>query len=230
MSCKLTDTFFATAYMFCTRTYLAGRLANVMCVQDDWELDAALPKIRRLIKAGPDLSGEDGQFAFHSAVGKGCNEAVRLLLDAGVPADEKDDEGRTRLTIAAICGLKEAAVMLLEKNVKIDTADKWGKTPLMYAAINQPELVEVLLNKGASLHVTDKEGRNAVDFATEPAQGSHLAEAHEKCRQLIVTAKEQEDSAKHAHDAYLTDGLPATRPVAILRPLSFTRRRQDLAS
>jgi len=224
---SLKDAFYAAAYMLCTRKYLGQKLADVMVVQDDWEIDEQLPRIRRMIKAHRSLKNDkNAELALGYAASHNCIEAVKLLLDAGVPPNNPDkDTGRTNLTSAAIFGHYDIAAMLIDKGAKVDAADKWGKTPLMYAANNQPQLVKLLLSHGASFHLRDRNGKTAVDFAMLRPEHSGLVETHEKCRVLIVGAKEKEERETREHETYLSDGLPATRPVRIFRPLSLIQRK-----
>lgn len=219
---QLTDAFFSATYLFCTRKYLARRLASIMCVRDSWEIDEQMPQIKRLIRARPDLSGKDGQYVL--GVSRDHPELFRAFLDAGVAHDEKNDEGRTLLTITGISGTPEVAHMLIEKGAIIDNPDKWGKTALMYAVAARPDMVDLLLSQGASLHMRDARGLTAVDYALSPPEHSGLVEVHEKCRQLVIAAKEKEDGEKFAYDAYLADGLPAMSPIVIRKPLSLIRR------
>ncbi|TAL34870.1 MAG: ankyrin repeat domain-containing protein [Alphaproteobacteria bacterium] len=222
---SLKDAFYAAVYMFCTRKYLGEKLASAMVVQDDWEIDEQMPRIRRMVKAHRDLKNDkNAEFALGCAVSHNCPEAVRLLLDAGVAPDNPDKDGSTNLTRTAISGYYDVAVMLIDKGAKIDTPDRWGKTPLMYAANNHPRLAELLLQHGASLHLRDRNGKTAVDLAMLPPEHSGLIEPHEKCRVLIVGAKEKEERETQEHETYLSDGMPATKPIKIFRPLSLLRR------
>ncbi|MEZ0226093.1 MAG: ankyrin repeat domain-containing protein [Alphaproteobacteria bacterium] len=221
---SLKDAFYAAVYAVCTRKHLGEKLKSLVVVQDDWEIDEQMPRIRRILKSHPDWKNDkNAHFALSCAARHGANEVVKKLLDAGVDPDHTDDENRTQLTVSAICGDFEVAVMLLDKGACVDHVDKYGKTPLMYAAANHPEVAKLLLSRGASLQKVDRKGKSAVDHATAE-ENLYLGEAHEKCRALIVGAKEKEDKETREHEAYLSDGLPATRPIAILRPLSLIRR------
>lgn len=221
---SLKDAFYTAVYAVCTRKHLGEKLKSLVVVQDNWEIDEQMPRIRRILQAHPDWKNDkNANFALGCAARHGGNEVVKHLLDAGVNPDHTDDENRTQLTISAICGDFEVAVMLLDKGATIDHVDKYGKTPLMYAAANHPAVAELLLSRGASLHKIDKKGKNAVEHATAE-ENLYLGEAHEKCRALIVGAKEKEDRETQEHETYLSDGLPATRPIKIFRPLSLMRR------
>lgn len=220
----LKDAFYAAVYAVCTQKHLGEKLRDLVVVQDDWEIDEQIPRIRRILRSHSDWKNDkNAHFALGCAARHGGNEVVKYLLDAGVTPDHPDDENRTQLTISAICGDFDVAVMLLDKGACVDHADKYGKTPLMYAAANHPEVAELLLSRGASLHKMDQNGKNAVDHATAE-EYLYLGEGNEKCRKLIVGAKEKQDQETRAHEAYLNEGLPATRPIAILRPLSLMRR------
>jgi hypothetical protein len=220
----LKDAFYAAVYTVCTRKHLGEKLASLVVVQNDWEIDEQMPRIRRILKSHPDWKNDkNAHFALSCAARHRANEVVKKLLDAGVAPDHPNDEHRTQLTISAICGDFEVAVMLIAKGATVDHADKYGKTPLMYAAVCHPDIVELLLSHKASLHRSDRQGKNAVDHATAE-EHLHLGEAHERCRSLVLDAKEKEDREAREHEAYLSDGLPATKSISIFRPLSLMRR------
>ena len=220
----LKDAFYAAVYAVSTRKHLGEKLKSLVVVQDDWEIDEQMPRIRHILKSHPDWKNdENAHFSLACAARHGGNEVVKYLLDAGVAPDHPDEEDRTQLTISAICGDFEVAVMLLDKGACVDHVDKYGKTPLMWAAANHPEVAELLLSRGASLHKADRKGKNAVDYATAE-EYRYLGDGHEKCRTLIVGAKEKQDKETREHEAYLSEGLPATRPISIFRPLSLMRR------
>ena len=58
---------------------------------------------------------------------------VRRELSKGVDVNQKNDEGRTTLHLAAGIANKRIADLLIEKGANINSRDKVGLTPLDYA-------------------------------------------------------------------------------------------------
>lgn len=85
------------------------------------------------------------------AASKGRDAVVTLLLDAGMPVQEKFFLGRTALHEAAGNGHTSTANLLLDRDADINLADRWGRTPLAQAVTyDQIETAKMLLERGAS--------------------------------------------------------------------------------
>jgi ankyrin repeat protein len=128
-----------------------------------------------------------GMTALHLAARQGETEAVRALLDAGVPIDQKAvGDNSTPLLVAAINGHFDLAKFLLDAGADPNAAQHNGVTPL-YAALNcqwaakalypQPrayeqqhvtylDLMQALLEKGAdpNSRLTKKVWYSQYDF------------------------------------------------------------------
>ena len=78
------------------------------------------------------LIGCGGQ-SIHQDVIEGNVALVRRELTKGVDVNQKNDEGRTPLHLAAGIANKEIAELLIEKGANINSRDKRGLTPLDYA-------------------------------------------------------------------------------------------------
>jgi ankyrin repeat protein len=78
-------------------------------------------------------------------------DVIRLLLEAGAPADATNAEGQTPLMVVARTGNVEAAKLLLKKGAKVGAHETWGgQTALMWAAAQgQPEMIRFLVSRGA---------------------------------------------------------------------------------
>jgi ankyrin repeat protein len=131
-------------------------------------------RLRELIAAGANLRDEDEHGCF-TALGEaaylGRDDMVRLLLEAGAPADDSAHE--CALGAAALGGQVDAARALIEAGASIDGKSGSGLTPLMNAArMGRLEMVQYLVGAGADVRRRYHESRwepsrSALDFAVE---------------------------------------------------------------
>lgn len=86
-------------------------------------------------------------------------EVDRSIRD-GARIDVCDAFNSTPLHFAArYCKSKEAVARLLDENPNIEARDKNGITPLLLAALlNSPEIIELLLDKGADANARSNSG------------------------------------------------------------------------
>uniref|UniRef100_A0A3B4G1Q0 Uncharacterized protein n=1 Tax=Pundamilia nyererei TaxID=303518 RepID=A0A3B4G1Q0_9CICH len=93
----------------------------------------------------------------------GHHEAVAILLDHNARVDLADGDGRTALSVAAVCvptaagvkGFGEVASLLLERGADPGHRDHDGMTPLLLASYEGHEdVVELLLEAGADVDET----------------------------------------------------------------------------
>jgi ankyrin repeat protein/predicted aspartyl protease len=91
---------------------------------------------------------------------------VKSLIARGAKVNPA---GRTPLMFAATAGNFEVAKFLLSEGAKIDSTDATGMTALMLAAQNRHEaVVGLLLGAGANATVRSREGKTAVEYASDP--------------------------------------------------------------
>lgn len=89
---------------------------------------------------------------FLVAVERGNDRAVRLFLNAGVKADEKDALGVTPLIKASMFNRAAVAALLIKAHADVNMPNAQGYTPLHWAALKgYLDLVELLLAGGAGL-------------------------------------------------------------------------------
>ncbi|KJZ68346.1 hypothetical protein HIM_12262 [Hirsutella minnesotensis 3608] len=107
----------------------------------------------------------------------GHPKTVEVLLKAGSPLDDCDEEGRTPLWWAACCGHERIVELLLETGrVNANAKDIHGQTPLKMAAErNHGRIIRTLVRAGADRNIKDASGRDPRwwqrAFNSRPARG-----------------------------------------------------------
>lgn len=91
------------------------------------------------------------------------NEVI-TLLENNAQIDTTDQQGKTPLMWACENGHKGVVIhLLVDHHVNIELKDTSGKTALIWACIRgHNDVVALLLEKGADIHVIDKFGKNAL--------------------------------------------------------------------
>ena len=108
----------------------------------------------------------------------GERENVQRLLQAGADANAATTEGESALTIAFKEGRDDIAELLAEANIKV--CDTQGKTALHFAIERgNVDLVTRLLELGADVQATDKDGYTALMLACRNQHEAAAAELME---------------------------------------------------
>lgn len=125
-------------------------------------------------KADVNLQAKNGQSALMVSA-RTSEELFQLLLSKGADITMKANDGTTALTqaCAGIISKKVSLAVvqtLLDKGANVNEAPVSGHaegyTCLMMAARNhQPELVKLLINKGADINKKAKDGNTAISLA-----------------------------------------------------------------
>ncbi len=135
-------------------------------------------------KAAPDHVDGTGKSAILYASARGFTTIVAALLDAGVDVNGRYGHDLTALMWAAghaddvpeAEGL-ETVKLLLARGAQLDMADDRGRTPLMIAAQRgHAAVITYLRSLGADMSGRDKEGKSALDLATDAATRAALTD------------------------------------------------------
>jgi ankyrin repeat protein len=105
--------------------------------------------------------------AIHDAVNDNNLEAVTVLLDDDPTIiNDRDADGMTPLSLAAINGNYDIAKELLERNADIHIGDLDNSQPIHLAAISgNIQIAELLLASGAGVNEQDNNGATPLGFA-----------------------------------------------------------------
>ncbi|EAY12368.1 hypothetical protein TVAG_246000 [Trichomonas vaginalis G3] len=88
------------------------------------------------------------------------------FLSQGVNINEKNEDGKTALHIAAFYNNIEAVEALISYGANVNEKDNYGKTALHSAAYyNCKETAEVLISHGANINEKDEDGETALQTA-----------------------------------------------------------------
>jgi ankyrin repeat protein len=138
---------------------------------------------RTLLAVGatwPGWAGADVP-ALVGAVDAGDMAALWRLLDAGVPVDTRDAQGRTALLAATHANRIDAARLLIERGADVNAKDEMQDSPFLYAgAQGRLEILRMTLAAGADLKSTNRYGGTALIPA---AHHGHV----ETVRELLKT-------------------------------------------
>ena len=115
------------------------------------------------------------------AAAAGDMASLRRLLDAGVPVDSRDANGRTALLAATHADRVEAARLLIERGANVNAKDNIQDSPFLYAgAEGRLAILRLTLATGADLRSTNRYGGTALIPA---AHHGHV----ETVRELLKT-------------------------------------------
>lgn len=120
-----------------------------------------------LLAKGVDIDARDGSgyTALMNAAAPGHADVVRLLLNRGAQVEAIDGGGATALMRAALAGQLAIAKQLLEKGADVEIKDRTlGGTALIYS-VGSPEIVSLLLERGANANAQNDLGLSALMIA-----------------------------------------------------------------
>ncbi|XP_007252462.1 ankyrin repeat and SOCS box protein 13a.1 [Astyanax mexicanus] len=113
----------------------------------------------------------------HEACIRGNPECVKLILSRGAQLEAFDIYFGTPLHAACAKEHVECALLLLNAGARVN-AIKFHETALHHAAkVCRTDLIELLVEFGGNIYVTDNLGRKPIDYTT-PGSPAHLCLQH----------------------------------------------------
>jgi uncharacterized protein len=105
----------------------------------------------------------------HLAVRRAGQDALAMIVEAGVDIDLEDENGKTALQIAAFEGRPKTLEILLEKGASHSRRTKEGWTALHFVPFEvvSSDCAEILLQHGADINAQTNYGKTTLDFAVE---------------------------------------------------------------
>jgi ankyrin repeat protein len=96
----------------------------------------------------------------------GHAEVVKILIGAGFPVGDTNNDGCTALICAADRGQAHLIPIFLRAGSDVNHPSKFGSTPLIHACQNaHQQCVKVLLEHKASVHTRTNDGNSALQYA-----------------------------------------------------------------
>lgn len=127
--------------------------------------------VRELLESGVSVNIKNGNdtSAMELAVTYDCFECLKELIRQGGNVNEFDSSRREHLIFSTISPKKTHHLHLLVKNgADINAQDSLGYTPLITAIVlNQYDIAEFLLNKGADPSMMNEMGKTALNYLQE---------------------------------------------------------------
>ncbi|WP_246296974.1 ankyrin repeat domain-containing protein [Flavobacterium inviolabile] len=133
------------------------------------------------LKIKPTAVSKNGQNALHAIVRKDKQEdIIKYFIEKGVDINQADHDGTTAFMNAAMANSDVAVINLLAASVKnINQVNKKGISALALAVrSNTPEVVRLLIQKGADVNVADANGDNLAYYLIQ-SYNPQKAEAFE---------------------------------------------------
>jgi ankyrin repeat protein len=127
-------------------------------------------------KVDVDMFNAQGQAPLHLASLYGNPESIKLLLAAGAKINIRDADGNIPLHIAVLFRHPENLDEILKANPDIDAINTEGCTPF-HLAVRRPDnekAIDLLIQHGADLSITDPAGRNALLVSVSSHQKEYI--------------------------------------------------------
>lgn len=130
----------------------------------------ALYQYLESLGAKANVTAKTGQNVLHYIVRKTNQvEVVKYFLGKGVDVNQADEDGNTPFILAAATSRDTALInLLLSKTKNINQANQAGATALTMAVrSNTPDMVSLLISKGANAKLLDAKGNNMAYYLVD---------------------------------------------------------------
>jgi len=207
---------------------LAGSTALHAAAEND-----RLAVVRLLLDKGadPNLPGRSGVTPLAAACFKGNESIVELLLAQGADPNAIDATGKAPILYAAALGFTPIVRRLLAANVDVNARYGNDLTALMWVAgfgdgagiLDVEQVVNLLIDRGASIDGADNRGRTALMIAAELGHDSIVDLLLRRGADRTLTDKD----GKTARDLSANDNVRETlRCGSSLSPLASARGKK----
>ena len=138
---------------------------------------AASVRLLLHLKADPNMVNIDGYTSLHSAISADCNkEALQEIISHGANVNAVNKRGRTALLLGCFYRHMDSVRVLLEAGADASIADEEGFSCL-HAAVDgrcSTDILQALLDNGAHIDATRKDGTNAFLCACSTGQSASV--------------------------------------------------------
>lgn len=173
------------------------------------------------IKLKPTITGKSGENVLHLLAGKpNQKEIITYFLSKGVDANKLNKDGNTPFMIAAGARENGTLEVLLPSAKNINLQNAKGESALTFAVRSgTPENLALLLNKGADVKVTDKDGNSlgvylVQSYKPDPKQDTFDAKAKLLQEKGLNLAAPQKDGSTLYHFAIAKNDLSLLKKLA----------------
>ena len=127
--------------------------------------------------ADPNIAYYDGDTCLHAAISADCsNETIQEIIDYGANVNVVNKRGRTALLLGCFYRQLDSVSVLLEAGADPTIADEEGFSCL-HAAVDgycSKDTLQTLINHGAHINATRKDGTNALLRACKTGQSESV--------------------------------------------------------